>query len=206
MLVITMACFAPGVRGFRVGILASTRAQCVSSNDRIHFICEDRCRYLYNLTTYPAIVYFTSLIRVYYYLSISTLHRPFHSLPHSTYQHYSSSGVDNSRSVTILSSYVTPPCLFSLGTAAMSNRPIELCLELGYHDNIEGVPCRGPAKLLLDGLKSFAQSHAELHGPNILAMHYLHAPPYGLRHIPLVIAASQPGSVLMWERASDKMR
>ena len=36
-----------------------------------------------------------------------------------------------------------------------SNQQLKLCFELGYHDQIEGVPCRAPAQLLLDGLKLF---------------------------------------------------
>jgi len=88
----------------------------------------------------------------------------------------------------------------------MSGQPLELCYELSYHDEIDGLPCRGPAKLLLDGLEAFAKEHQDLSGPNILTMHYLHLPPYGLRHSLLTTDVTGQDNVLVWDRVSDKMK
>lgn len=89
---------------------------------------------------------------------------------------------------------------------AMSDSSLQLCYELGYHSEIEGLPCRGSAKLLLDNLKDFAGENSELKDPNIMAMEYLHMPPYGLRHFPSVGSKANVEDALLWHRAADKMK
>ena len=80
--------------------------------------------------------------------------------------------------------------------------PLELCFELGYHEGIEHLPCRGPPKLLLDDLKAFVEDRPFSESKESLSASYLATKPAGLKHR-LSEDASNLAGMLAWPR--DRM-
>ena len=81
----------------------------------------------------------------------------------------------------------------------MSALTREICFELGYHEGIDDIPYRGPPKLLLDDLESFAESRPLSESGGSLSAAYLTAKPAGLKH-KLPESASQSARMLSWPR------